>query len=438
VRQNARKDKKMKFTALLHHLNDSSLFRAFHRLEPKASPGVDGVVWQQYRVNLENNLKGMHDRIQRGSYRARPSRRVYIPKADGRLRPLGVAALEDKIVQAAVVELLNAIYETDFLGISYGFRPGRGAHQALDALAVGIHRCKTNWVLDADIRGFFDNISHEWMMKFLQHRIADRRLLRLIGKWLRAGVIEQDQWKASEAGTPQGATISPLLANVYLHYVLDTWAHHWRQQHARGEMLLVRYADDFVMGFEHREDAEEFLLLLRQRMAKFGLELHGEKTRLIRFGRFAALKRNRQGQGKPETFDFLGFTHISSKTKNGSFLLTRHTMRKRLRAKLTEMKAELHLRRQQPLPAQGVWLRMVLRGYYRYYGVPSNIHAMGQFRTETARMWYRSLRRRSQKRRLTWERMAQYVARWLPAAHICHPWPWERFDARTQDKSRVR
>jgi group II intron reverse transcriptase/maturase len=437
VRQNARKNKKMKFTALLHHLNEASLLRAFHRLQPKAAPGVDGVVWQQYRTNLTANLKGLCERVHRGSYRAKPSRRVYIPKTDGRLRPLGVAALEDKIVQTAVVEILNAIYEADFLGFSYGFRPGRGAHDALDALAVGIHRRKVNWVLDADIRGFFDHISHEWMLKFLQHRIADRRLLRLIGKWLRAGVIEQDQWKAVKAGTPQGATVSPLLANIYLHYVFDTWVHHWRRQSARGEIILVRYADDFVMGFEHRAEAEEFLAQLHQRMGKFGLELHGEKTRLIRFGRFATEKRKRRGESKPETFCFLGFTHICGRIRNGGFLLLRHTMSQRLRAKLGEVKAELECRRHQPLNAQGSWLRVVLSGYFRYHGVPTNIHAMSQFRTELARSWHRSLRRRSQKRKLTWERMNRHVTRWLPAAHICHPWPWDRFDARTQDKSRV-
>jgi group II intron reverse transcriptase/maturase len=348
-----------------------------------------------------------------------------------------VTALEDKIVQAAVVEILNAIYETDFLGFSYGFRPGRGAHHALDALATGILRTKVNWVLDADIRGFFDNISHEWMLKFLQHRIADQRMLRLICKWLRAGVIEQDQWKANEAGTPQGATLSPLLANIYLHYVLDTSAHHWRRKHARGEVLLVRYADDFVMCFEHREEAEQLLTLLRQRMTKFGLELHGEKTRLIRFGRFAAKRRQRVGERKPETFNFLGFTHICGKSRNGKFLLVRHTMSKRLRAKLSEMKTEFQTRRHRPLNAQGEWLAAVLRGHYRYYGVPTNIRAMAQFRTELARNWFRSLRRRSHKRRLTWDRMGKHVNRWLPAAHICHPWPSERFDVRTQDKSRV-
>jgi group II intron reverse transcriptase/maturase len=437
VRQNARKDKKMKFTALLHHINEGSLQRAFYRLEPNAAPGIDGVVWQQYRMNLETHIKELCGRVHRGSFRAKPSRRVYIPKSDGRLRPLGVAALEDKIVQAAVVEVLNAIYETDFLGFSYGFRPGRGAHDALDALAVGIQKRKVNWVLDADIRGFFDNISHEWMLKFLQHRIADRRMLRLICKWLHAGVIEQDRWMATERGTPQGATLSPVLANIYLHYVLDTWAHHWRQKHARGTVILVRYADDFVMGFEHREEAEQFLTLLRQRMAKFGLELHGEKTRLIRFGRFASEKRKRAGQPKPETFNFLGFTHICGTSGSGNFLLSRHTMSKRLRAKLSELKLELQVRRHQPLHAQGKWLGTVVQGYYRYYGVPTNIRAMSQFRTELARCWFRSLRRRSEKRRLTWERMNKYVTRWLAPAHICHPWPWERFAVRTQDKSRV-
>jgi group II intron reverse transcriptase/maturase len=438
VRQNAHKDTKMKFTALLHHLDEDSLHRAFNRLEPKASPGVDGVAWQQYRVNLAANLKGLCSRVHSGSYRAKPSRRVFIPKPDGRLRPLGIAALEDKIVQSAVVEILNTIYESDFLGFSYGFRPGRGAHQALDALAVGIARHKVNWVLDADIRGFFDNISHEWMQQFLQHRIADQRMLRLILKWLRAGVIEQDQWKAVEAGTPQGATISPLLANLYLHYVLDTWAHHWRKRDARGEVLIVRYADDFVMGFEHRDDAERFLALLHQRMAQFGLELHGEKTRLIRFGRFAATKGERDGAGKPETFGFLGFTHICGKSRKGGFLLTRYTQSKRLRAKLGKVKEELRIRRHLPVAAQGEWLCSVLRGYYRYYGVPTNHRAIRQFRTETAHLWYRSLRRRSHKRRLNWERMGPLVDRWLPPAHICHPWPWDRFDAKTRDKSRVR
>ena len=437
VREIALRDKKMKFTALLHHLDENSLLRAFRRLEPKASPGVDGVVWQRYRENVTANLKELCSRIHRGSYRAKPCRRVYIPKADGRLRPLGIATLEDKIVQGAVVEILNSIYETDFLGFSYGFRPRRGAHQALDALAVGIARRKVNWVLDADIRGFFDNISHEWMVKFLQHRIADQRLLRLICKWLQAGVIEQDRWKPVEAGTPQGATISPLLANLYLHYVLDTWAHHWRRRYARGEVLLVRYADDFVMGFEHRDDAERFLALLHQRMVKFGLELHGEKTRLLRFGRFAASKGAKDGTGKPETFDFLGFTHICGRSSTGNFLLVRHTMSKRFRAKLGEIKTELQARRHQPLTAQGTWLGTVLRGYYRYYGVPSNINALSRFRMEVTRLWFRSLRRRSQKRRLRWDRMTPHVERWLPTARICHPWPWDRFDARTQDRSRV-
>lgn len=438
VRQNARKDKKMKFTALLHHVNEGSLLRAFYRLQPKAAPGTDGVVWQQYRVNLAANVKDLCGRVHRGSYRAKPSRRVYIPKADGRTRPLGIAALEDKIVQAAVVEVLNAIYEADFLGFSYGFRPGRGAHDALDALAVAIQRRRVNWVLDADIRGFFDRIDHDWMMKFLQHRIADRRLLRLIGKWLRAGVIEQDRWKAIEAGTPQGATISPLLANIYLHYALDTWAHHWRRRHARGEVVLVRYADDFVMGFEHREEAEQFLSLLHQRMGKFELELHGDKTRLIRFGRYAAEKQARADEGKPETFNFLGFTHICGRSRSGGFLLMRHSMSKRLRAKLSEVKTELQVRRHQPLQVQGEWLCAVLRGYIRYHGVPTNVHALSRFRTGLARCWYRSLLRRSQKRRLTWERMDTYVSRWLPAPRICHPWSTVRFDAKTQDKSRVR
>ena len=290
---------------------------SFHQLKRRAAAGIDGVTWDQYEADLESNLADLHGRVQRGAYRAKPSRRQYIPKPDGRQRPLGIAALEDKIVQRAVVEMLNAIYETDFLGFSYGFRPGRSQHQALDALAIAIYRKKVNWILDADIRAFFDSISQEWLIRFLEHRIADRRLLRLIGKWLKAGVLEDGRLLTVERGTPQGAVISPLLANIYLHYVYDLWVHHWRRRLAQGEVIVVRYADDIVVGFQYRADAERFLDELRQRLEEFGLELHPEKTRIIEFGRFAHANRQARGLGKPETFAFLGFTHICGRTREG-------------------------------------------------------------------------------------------------------------------------
>lgn len=438
VRQAARKDRKTQFTALLHHVTVPKLKAAFEGLERKAAAGVDGVNWQEYRNDLDVRLHELHERVQGGRYRPQASRRVYIPKADGRQRPLGIAALEDKIVQGAVVEVLNAIFEEDFLGFSYGFRPGRSPHQALDALAFALQCRKVNWVLDADIRGYFDNIRHEWLVKFLQHRIADRRLVRLIQKWLKAGVLEHGEWKPTEEGTPQGATISPLLANLYLHHVLDLWAHHWRKHHALGQVAIVRYADDFVMGFEKKDEAEHFLKELRHRMQKFGLELHPEKTRLIEFGRFAAMRRASRGEGKPETFSFLGFTHYCGRSRNGKFMVHRCTMAKRQRAKLREIANELRRRRCQPIPEQGAWLQALTRGYYAYHAVPGNIRVLDQFRTQVADRWLAALRRRGQKRRINWSRMGVLVNRWLPHPRICHPWPWTRFDARIQGKSRVR
>jgi group II intron reverse transcriptase/maturase len=396
------------------------------------------VTWEQYGQNLEENLEDLHGRLQAGRYRAKPSRRAYIPKADGRQRPLGIASLEDKIAQGAVVEVLNAIYEVDFLGFSYGFRPGRSQHQALDALAVGLVRKKVNWVLDADIRGYFDAIDHEWLGKFLEHRIADRRILRLIRKWLAAGVLEDGKKTETEVGSPQGATVSPLLANIYLHYAFDLWAHDWRKRHARGDVIVVRYADDFLVGFQHRPEAEQFLAELRERLRKFALELHPKKTRLIEFGRFAADRRKRRGLGKPETFTFLGFTHICGKTKRDSFLVLRHTIAKRLRAKLQEVKTELGRRKHSAIPEQGAWLRSVVRGYFVYHAVPTNVRALGAFRTQVTRHWRHALNRRSQKGTVNWERMDRLADRWLPKARILHPWPEQRFDARTQGRSRVR
>ena len=438
VRQAARKDRNARFTALLHHVTVDRLRRAYRAINPKAATGVDGVTWGAYGRDLEANLQDLHARVHRGAYRAKPSRRAYIAKADGRARPLGIAAVEDKILQRAVVEVLNAIYEVDFVGFSYGFRPGRSPHQALDALAVGIDKKKVNWILDADIRGFYDAIDHGWMRTFVEHRIADKRVLRLIQKWLNAGVIEDGSWSASEEGAPQGATASPLLANVYLHHVFDLWAQHWRKRQAHGDVIIVRFADDIVVGFQHRADAERFQADLVQRFARFNLELNTEKTRLIEFGRFAAENRRRRGLGRPETFAFLGFTHMCGKTRAGRFALRRKTIAKRMAAKLREVNALLEQRRHWPIAEQGQWLGSVVRGHTAYYAVPGNIAAVTAFRKQVTRHWGRSLRRRSQRHRMTWQRMGRLEARWLPAARITHPWPNVRFDARTQGRSPVR
>lgn len=428
VRQAAVKDKELKFTTLLHHVYDIDRLREVYlRLRRNAAPGVDGETWRHYGEVLDENLQDLSERLRRGAYRAKPVRRVYILKASGGQRPLGVPALEDKIVQGAMVEVLTAIYEADFLGFSYGFRPKRGQHQALDALCVGIERSRVGWVLDADIRGFFDAIDHGWLIKFVEHRIGDQRVLRLLRKWLKAGVLEDGRWRASEEGTPQGGSVSPLLANVYLHYTFDLWAHRWRQRHCQGDVRIVRYADDTVLGFEHRQEAEQFLAALRQRLAKFGLELHPDKTRLIEFGRFARERRKRRGLSKPETFNFLGFTHFCGKSRKGFFRVERHTKAERLRAKLAEVKASLGWRRHEPVPNQGAWLSSVLTGHYQYYGVPHNIRALRSFRHHVRRQWYRSLKRRSQRSRLTWARMDRLATRWLPQATIRHPYPYDRF-----------
>lgn len=439
VRRVAATDKEARLTALLHHVDVDRLRAAYRALKPKAAPGVDGVTWADYGRDLEANLRDLHARVHRGAYRARPSRKVYIPKPDGRQRPLGVAALEDKIVQRALVEVLSAIYETDFLGFSYGFRPGRSPHHALDALAAGIVGKKVNWVLDADFSDYFGSLDHQWLMKFLEHRIADKRVLRLIEKWLTAGVVENGSWTAFEDGVPQGASVSPLLANVYAHYVLDLWAHQWRRRHARGDVIIVRWADDFVVGFEHRDDAERFWADLRDRLATFGLELHAEKTRLIEFGRNAARDRQARGLGKPETFQFLGLTHICAKTrKTKRFKLRRITDSKRVRSKLLAIKTEMARRMHLPVPEQGAWLASVLRGHYQYYAVPDNIQALRAFREGLVRHWLRTLRRRSQKHRMSWDRMRRLAERWLPQPRILHPWPEQRFAAITQGRSPVR
>jgi group II intron reverse transcriptase/maturase len=427
VRRAARQRKKERFTALLHHVTPELLRESFRALKRDAAPGVDGVTWQDYAGNLEVHLEDLHGRVQRGAYRALPSRRRFIPKPDGRQRPLGIAALEDKIVQRAVAEVLNAIYEEDFLGFSYGFRPGRSQHDALDTLSFGIIRTPVNWILDADIRSFFDTVSHDWLIRFLEHRVGDERLLRLVRKWLKAGVLEDGEWSASEAGTPQGAVISPLLANVYLHYVFDLWAERWRRREARGQVILVRYADDIVAGFQSEADARRFWEAMRARFEQFALTLHLDKTRLLEFGRFAAAERQQRGLGKPETFTFLGFTFVCGKSRQGHFLLQRKTRRDRMRARLRAVKEQLRRRMHLPIPVQGAWLRRVVTGFFAYHAVPTNSRALGAFRYHVTDLWRRTLRRRSQKDRMTWERMARIADTWLPKPRILHPWPEQRF-----------
>jgi len=428
VRQAAAKDKKLRFTALLHHIyNLDTLRMAYFGLKKEASPGVDGETWRHYGEEMETNLQDLSERLKRGAYRAKPVRRVYIPKADGRQRPLGVTALEDKIVQRAAVEVLNAIYETDFLGFSYGFRPGRSQHQALDALYTGLLTRKVNWVLDLDIKGYFDGLSHEWLVKFIEHRVADRRVVRLIQKWLNAGVLEDGKRIRVEEGTPQGGSASPLLANVYLHYVFDLWVQAWRRKRAHGDVIIVRFADDIVLGFQEKADADQFRVELTERMRKFNLELHPEKTRLLEFGPFAINNRQRRGEGKPETFNFLGFTHICIKKRsNGMYTVLRQTIRKRLQAKLNEVKAELRRRMHAPIPEQGKWLQAVVRGHIRYYGVPMNTPAMALFRFQVGWLWHRTLSRRSQTGRILWNRMRRLITRWLPPPSVCHPYPLRR------------
>jgi RNA-directed DNA polymerase len=388
---------------------------------------VDGLTWRAYEADLERNLDELHGRLHRGAYRPLPSRRVYIPKPDGRTRPLAVAALEDKIIQRATTAVLNAIYEEDFLGFSYGFRPGRGAHSAMDALVVAIESRKVNFILDADIRSFFDTVDREWLIRFVEHRVGDRRIVRLIRKWLKAGVLEDGILNVSEKGTGQGAVISPLLANIYLHYGLDLWAEGWRRHKATGDMIIVRYADDFIIGFEHESDARCFLDAMRARLGKFALSLHSEKTRLIEFGRYAAQNRKRRGLGKPETFDFLGFTFICSKSRRGKFQIKRKSQRDRMRGKLQAIKQELRQRMHQPIPVQGKWLRQVVTGYFNYYAVPTNSPALTAFRFFVTELWQCTLRRRGQKDGMTWERITRLANDWLPKPRILHPWPQARF-----------
>lgn len=440
IRKAAKEDKDGRFTALWHHVyNVNRLRQAYEALKRDAAAGVDGETWVSYGGDLEANLNDLSGRLQRGAYRPQPVKRVYIPKADGRQRPIGITTLEDKIVQRATVEVLNAVYETDFRGISYGFRPGRSQHDALDAVTVAIEQRKVSWVLDADIRGFFDTIDHSRMLEFIGHRIADRRVQRHIKKWLHAGVLEDGMVRTVEEGVPQGGSISPLLANIYLHYALDQWVLWWREKRARGEVIVVRYADDFIIGFQYQDDAKRMHAELKERLAKFNLELSEEKTRLIEFGRFAESNRGERGQGKPETFSFLGFVHICGKRRDGKFCVLRKTKAKKMAAKLKELSAELRRRINHRISQVGQWLGSVLAGHYAYYGVPRNIKSLNAFRREVIRRWRQALRRRSDKKgRVTWERMRQLADRWLPSPRIVHPYPNQRLRVSTQGRSPVR
>ena len=429
IRQSAKTKRKERFTALYHHIcNPAFLRTAFFALKKDAAPGIDGMTWDAYQEKLEENILDLSDRLRRGSYRAKAVRRVFIPKAGGGERPLGVTALEDKLVQRATAAVLNAIYETDFLPFSYGFRPGRSQHLCSDALCLGVFKRQVNWVLDADIRGFFDAIDHKWMLRFLEHRIGDQRVLRLIQKWLKAGVLEAGKTVAqSEAGTPQGGSISPLLANIYLHYALDLWVQAWRKRSAKGDVIIVRWADDFIVGFQHRWDAERFKRELGERFSRFLLELHPEKTRLFEFGRYAAINRARRGLGKPETFDFLGFTHICGRNLKGQFMVLRKTMRKRLKLRLAGVKLGLRKRLHHPVPTVGKWLGQVVGGYFQYHGIPMNMRALEGFRHRVVRLWSQSIRRRSHMHRCGWDRMTRLANKYLPMPKVVHPYPLQRF-----------
>ncbi len=433
IHQKAKADKKMRFTTLMHHIyNITTLKWAYFELKRNAAPGVDRETWESYGKDLETNLQDLSKRLKDGAYKAKPVKRVFIPKTDGKQRPLGVTALEDKVVQRATVAVMNSIYEADFVGFSYGFRPKRSQHQALDALYVGINTKKVSYVFDADIKDFFNKINREWLIKFIEHRIADKRVVRLIQKWLNAGVLEEGEIIYSEQGTVQGSCVSPLLSNIFLHYVYDLWVKQWRQNKARGEIIAVRFADDTVVGFQYKSDAILFQEELKERLQKFGLELHPEKTRLIEFGRFAAETRERRKEGKPETFTFLGFTHIcGKKRKNGKFTVWRHTIKKKMHKKLKEIKEELKKRMHEPIPKVGRWLKAIVTGHYRYYGVPGNYKAMDDFRYQICQKWKSSLKRRSQKGYITVDRINELADRWLPRPHICHKYPSERMGVKT-------
>ena len=444
VREFVKRNPKEKLTTLLHHINEESLKVAYHALKRDASPGEDHVTWEGYGADLDRNIADLCTRVHRGSFRATPSRRVNIPKPDGGTRPLGIAALEDKIVQTALVKcILEPIYEHEFCGFSYGFRPGRSAHEALDALAYVIERRQVNYVVDADIRKFFDTVDQEWLIRFLEHRIADKRVLRLIMKFLKAGVMEDGNWQESERGTPQGAVISPILANIYLHYVLGLWLKSLRKSRKiGGESYIVRCADDFVVRFQYKVEAERFLQDLRVRLEKFGLSLHPDKTRLIEFGREAERNRRERGEGRLKTFDFLGFTHYCRKTRSGRFGLGRKPIAKRMARFLKRIREELIRRMHHSLHATGKWLGQVLNGWLNYYAVPWSYPSLRRCYKCLKWIWLCTLRRRSQKDRTTWAQVSLLSERYWPKLKIRHDWPARRFAvthvSATQGRSRMR
>ena len=430
VRQAARQRKKERFTSLLHHVDPAMLRTAFYAMKRDAAPGVDGMTWETYEQDLDRRIETLHARVQAGTYRALPSRRSYIPKEDGSKRPLAVAALEDKIVQRAVAAVLSAIHEEDFLGFSYGFRPNRSQHDALDAVIVGISSKKVNYILDADIRSFFTEVSQQWVVRFLEHRIGDKRIIRLVQKWLRSGILEDGIVTTEEKGTGQGSVISPLLSNIYLHYVFDLWAERWRRREATGDMIMVRYADDTVVGFQHENDARRFRDAMRDRLREFSLSLHPEKTRLIEFGRFAAQNCKRRGCSKPETFKFLGFVLICDKSRRGDFRIRRKSRRDGMCAKLREIKEGLRHRMHRPIPETGKWLAQIVTGYFAYHAVPTNSPALSAFRYHVLVLWHRQLCRRSQRARVLWTRMTKLADEFLPPPRVLHPWPSVRFAVR--------
>jgi RNA-directed DNA polymerase len=432
VRQRAEADKTIRFNNLFSFLKVDLLRESFYELKRKAAPGLDGVTWHEYERTLEGRLPELERELHVGSYRAIPAKRGYITKDDGRQRPLGIQAVEDKVVQQACVTILNAVYEPIFSGFSYGSRPGRSQHDALDALHEGIVRRKINWILDCDIEGFFDNLSHVHLLSFLEERVADKRMLRLIRKWLRVGWVEDGRRHAGTIGTPQGSVISPLLANVFLNTVMDKWASKWRRAEAKGDVIIVRYVDDAVFGFQYESEGRAFLEALREQVEAYGLKLHPTKTRLVEFGRFAESNRRERGQGKPETFDYLGFTHVCGKTRKGGFRIKRITIRKRLRRKLKEIKEELIKRMHRPLEETGKWLASVIRGFTNYHAVPGNMKAPREFYTQIGRLWHWAIRRRSQnaKSRWTWERFYKLQQQWMPRPRLVHPYPGIRFDAK--------
>lgn len=431
LHQAARKNRSLQFNNLLHHITPKLLLEAYKQLNRRSAKGVDGEDWKSYGKDLNQRLANLHKRIHTRQYRPQPVKRIWIPKPNGEQRPIGVTAVEDKVVQQSLVWVLESIYEADFLGFSYGFRPNRNQHQALDAVYVAITRKKVSWVLDADFRKFFDTLQHNWLIRFMQHRIADKRLLSLIQKVLKAGVIDETGFSRTEIGAPQGAVISPLLANIYLHYALDLWSHRWRKTQARGECYIVRYADDSVLAFQYRTDGEHYQEALKARLEKFGLKLNESKTKLIEFGRFAASNRRQRGESKPDTFDFLGFTHICSKTRfTKKYKLRRITISKKMRAKLHEIKQELRKRMNIPIYDQGRWLKSLVQGYFNYYAVPDNTRSLDRFKTAVTRMWLKALRRRSQKSTLNWKKFEKLCRLFFPSLKVLHPYPGERFDVR--------